>query len=244
MGAYDFLSESGYWASLYGTVTQHGFSSRDFIDSLGRRIYQTVNVNGMYNISGYFDYNFKIKKTGFNGGAGLNLNYGQNVNFVNGEENKVTNGSLGVRARMGYYKDKKFNAGFSSSFTQNISNSSIRTDITTNYWIQEHEFDFGIFLPWKMETGGEVSFNLRQKTSVFDENTNAVLVNLWLEKKILKNDAAKFRLYAFDILNQNIGFRRNISTNYISERTYNTFNQYFMLSFIWNFNKNGKPMEF
>ena len=244
MGAYDFLSESGYWASINGTVTQHGFSSRDFIDSLGRRIFQTVNVNGMYNVSGYFDYNFKIKKTGFNGGAGLNLTYGQNVNFVNGEENKVTNGNLGVRARMGYYKDKKFNAGFSSSITQNISNSSIRTDITTNFWIQEHEFDFGIFLPWKMETGGDVSFNLRQKTSVFDNNNNAVLVSLWVEKKILKNDAAKFRLYAFDILNQNIGFRRNISTNYISERTYNTFNQYFMLSFIWNFNKNGKPMEF
>ena len=244
MGAYDFLSESGYWASINGTVTQHGFSSRDFIDSIGRRIYQTVNVNGMYNVSGYFDYNFKIKKTGFNGGAGLNLTYGQNVNFVNGEENKVTNGNLGVRARMGYYKDKKFNAGFSSSITQNISNSSIRTDITTNFWIQEHEFDFGIFLPWKMETGGDVSFNLRQKTSVFDNNNNAVLVSLWVEKKILKNDAAKFRLYAFDILNQNIGFRRNISTNLISERTYNTFNQYFMLSFIWNFNKNGKPMEF
>ncbi len=244
MGAYNFLSESGYWASINGTVTQHGFSSRDFIDSIGRRIYQTVNVNGMYNLSGYFDYNFKIKKTGFNGGAGLNLTYGQNVNFVNGVENKVTNGNLGVRARMGYYKEKKFNAGFSSSFTQNISNSSIRTDITTNFWIQEHEFDFGIFLPWKMETGGDVSFNLRQKTSVFDNNNNAVLVSLWVEKKILKNDAAKFRLYAFDILNQNIGFRRNISTNLISERTYNTFNQYFMLSFIWNFNKNGKPMEF
>lgn len=244
MGAYDFLSESGYWASINGTYTQHGFSSRDFIDSIGRRIFQTVNVNGMYNVSGYFDYNFKIKKTGFNGGAGLNLTYGQNVNFVNGEENKVTNGNLGVRARMGYYKDKKFNAGFSSSITQNISNSSIRTDITTNFWIQEHEFDFGIFLPWKLETGGDISFNLRQKTSVFDNNNNAVLVSLWLERKILKNDAAKFRLYAFDILNQNIGFRRNISTNLISERTYNTFNQYFMLSFIWNFNKNGKPMEF
>jgi len=30
----------------------------------------------------------------------------------------------------------------------------------------------------------------------------------------------------------------------ISEKTYNTFNQYVMLSFIWNFNKNGKPMEY
>ncbi len=96
-----FYQKVAYWASLNGTVTQHGFSSRDFIDSIGRRIYQTVNVNGMYNVSGYFDYNFKIKKTGFNGGAGLNLNYGQNVNFVNGEENKVTNGNLGCAGTYG-----------------------------------------------------------------------------------------------------------------------------------------------
>jgi len=244
MGAYNFLTESGIWANFNFSATQDGFSTRDFIDSLGRRFSQTVNVNGIYNMNGYFDYNFKIKKTGFSGGAGLQMNYGQFVNFINSQENKVRNGSLLLRARMGYFKEKKFNVGFSSSFTQNISNSSIRTDITTNFWIQEHEFDYGIFLPWKLETGGEVSFNLRQKTSVFDNNTNAILVNLWLERKLLKSDAAKFRLYAFDILNQNIGFRRNISTNYISEKTYNTFNQYVMLSFIWNFNKNGKPMEY
>ena len=244
MGAYDFLTESSYWANFNFSATQDGFSTRDFIDSIGRRFSQTVNVNGIYNMRGYFDYNFKIKKTGFSGGAGLEMNYGQNVNFINRQENKIRNGSLGLRARMGYYKEKKFNVGFSSSFTQNISNSSIRTDITTNFWIQAHEFDYGIVLPWKLETGGEVSFNLRQKTSVFDNNTNAILVNLWLERKFLKNDGAKFRLYAFDILNQNIGFRRNISTNYISEKTYNTFNQYVMLSFIWNFNKNGKPMEY
>jgi hypothetical protein len=244
LGAYDFLTESGYWANINVSATQDGFGTRDFIDSLGRRFFQTKNVNGIYNVNGYFDYNFKIKKTAFNGGLGLQVNYGQLVNFVNDQENKVRNGALGLSARMGYYKEKKFNVGMSSSFTQNISNASIRTDITTNYWIQVHEFDYGIVLPWKLETGGEVSFNLRQKTSVFDNNTNAILVNLWLERKFLKSDGAKFRLYAFDILNQNIGFRRNISTNYISEKTYNTFNQYVMLSFIWNFNKNGKPMEY
>ena len=48
---------------------------------------------------------------------------------------------------------------------------------------------------------------------------------------------------ANDILNQNIGFDRNINDNFISERTYNTMRRYFMLSFIWNFSKNGKPME-
>ena len=63
-------------------------------------------------------------------------------------------------------------------------------------------------------------------------------------KKLFKNDQAVIRLYAFDILNQNIGFRRNINTNYISEKTYNTFNRYLMVSVIWNISKNGKPQTF
>ena len=86
MGAYNFLSESGLWANFTVSATQDGFSTRDFIDSLGRRFSQTVNVNGIYNMRSYFDYNFKIKKTGFSGGAGLEMNYGQFVNFINSQE--------------------------------------------------------------------------------------------------------------------------------------------------------------
>ena len=84
----------------------------------------------------------------------------------------------------------------------------------------------------------------RQKTSAFPEDNNAILWNMWLDRKFAKNDAFKLRVYAFDILDQNIGFRRTINTNLVSERTFNTFNRYLMFSVIWNFSKNGKPMSF
>jgi hypothetical protein len=64
-----------------------------------------------------------------------------------------------------------------------------------------------------------------------------------MDKKILKNSSGIIRFAAFDILDQNIGFQRDISSNFISERTYDTFRRYFMLSFIWNFSKNGKPQS-
>jgi len=99
-------------------------------------------------------------------------------------------------------------------------------------------------LPWKLEWETDVNFFIRQKTDVFQTNNNVVLWNMSLFKKIGKDDKFRFGVMANDLLNQNIGFKRDISTNYISEKTYNTYRQYFMVSLRWNFARNGKPQDF
>ena len=108
--------------------------------------------------------------------------------------------------------------------------------------MQNYDFNYGLFLGKKWELNGELSANLRQKTEAFPDNNNVLLWNMWLDRKVGKKDAFKLRLYAFDILNKNLGFERMINSNLINERTYNTYNRYLMLSVIWNFSKNGKPM--
>ena len=240
---FNFIAESGYWANMSLNYTQNSFATRDVVDSTGRRIYQTVNVNGVYNAYGYFSYNFKIKNTGWNFDVGSQLGYYQTMNFVNGEKNRTRSGNIGVNSSIRYMKEKKYSLGLRPEITYNFSTSSIRTDIKTDYWTQNYSVEYGLFFLKKFELNGEVTFQYRQKTSAFPENTNAILWNMWLDRKFAKNDAFKLRIYAFDILNQNIGFRRTINTNMVSERTYNTFNQYVMVSVIWNFSKNGKPMS-
>jgi Outer membrane protein beta-barrel family/Carboxypeptidase regulatory-like domain len=241
---YDFLSGGGLWTNLSYRFTQHAFSTRDIVDSLGRRIYQTVNVDGNYSINNYFDYYFKIKKPGIDIGLGYNFQKRRNINFVNGLKNTANSLQIGPSFNIGYNKEKKVNINYRAEFSYNFSKSSIRPDVETKYWTQVHNVNFGIFLPWKFEINTDVEFNLRQKTDVFDRDQNVTSWNASIDKKILKNDAAKIRIYAFDILNQNRGFNRNINSNLISERTYNTIRQYFMLSFTWNFGKNGKPKGF
>ena len=126
---YDFLSESGYWSNLSLNYTQNSFATRDIVDSIGRRIYQTVNVNDVYNARVYFSYNFKIKNTGWNFDIGTQEAYGQNVNFVNGEKNKTKSGNAGINGSVRYIKEKKFSAGFRPDMSYNFSTSSIRSDI-------------------------------------------------------------------------------------------------------------------
>jgi hypothetical protein len=63
------------------------------------------------------------------------------------------------------------------------------------------------------------------------------LLNAWFGKKMLPGDALVIKISGNDILNQNIGFNRNVSTNYVVQNTYSTIQRYFTLSAVWNFTK-------
>jgi hypothetical protein len=240
--SYKILSERGIWASLSYSTTQNSFSTLTTVKN-GQRISQPVNVNGNYSLNLYTDYNKKIKKLGVGIGPGFRFNKNRNVNFIDGLKNVNNNFTYGFEFGIWYEKEKKFSIGLRPNASRNISKSSLRPDIVTKYWTQEHEVNVNVFLPWKMEIGSDVSFNFRQKTDAFDKNNNSIRWNARLDKKLLKNDVARLRLSAFDILDQNISFQRNTNSNFISERNYDTFRRYFMVSLIWNFSKNGKPSE-
>jgi len=244
MGQFDFIEERGMWVGGGFNASQNAFGSRDVVDSIGRRVYQTVNVNGNYSYNLNFNYNFKVKKTPMTltfGGSANGSNY---VNFINGQKNITKTIGAGIEPSINYYVDKKFNFSINLNFRYNRSTSSIRPDVNTDYWVQEHHVDAGIQLPWKLEWESDVNFFIRQKTDVFKTNNNVILWNMSLFKKIGKDDKFRFGVTANDLLNQNIGFKRDISTNYISEKTYNTYRRYFMVSLRWNFAKNGKPQDF
>ncbi|HEY2726790.1 MAG TPA: hypothetical protein VGI61_06430, partial [Parafilimonas sp.] len=85
----------------------------------------------------------------------------------------------------------------------------------------------------------DCDFSYRQKTSVFDNNTNTIAWNAWIGRTFTKKDALLVKIIGHDLLDQNIGFNRTVNSNFISENTYSTIRRYFLLSIVWNFNKAG-----
>lgn len=80
--------------------------------------------------------------------------------------------------------------------------------------------------------------DLRQRISAFETNINLVVWNATLSKKLFKKDAGKISLVANDILDENKGFNRNISSTFVSEDRYQRVSRYFLLKFEWSFNRN------
>jgi hypothetical protein len=239
--SFKLLSERSLYANINFNTVQNDFSTINYIDALGRRISQPVNVQGNYSLGAYGYYSKKIKKTDLRLGLNADINKSHQVNFINTLKNVNNTFYIGISPRISFNKTQKIDINLGPRLNWTRTTSSIRPDEPTQYWTQEHYIDISVFLPWKMELNSDCTFSLREKTDAFDRNTNAIRWNARLDKKFLKNGAAVLRLSAFDILDQNIGFQRNVNSNFISERTYDTFRRYFMLTVIYNFNKNGKP---
>jgi hypothetical protein len=231
------LSHTNIYMNITYSGTQNAFASRDFVDSLGRRVSQAINVNGNRSLSGRLNYGFELfgAHLGVNGSASDS----RFVNIVNGLDNLTQNNTYSLGLFAGKTVEKLYANSISANATYTTSQSSIQQNAGIHYWTYNVHPDFDFYLPLKMQIHTDCDFIFRQKTSVFDNNNNVVLLNAWLGKKLLKGDAMLIKISVNDLFNQNIGFNRTVNSNFITENTYTTIQRYFMLSAVWNFTKSG-----
>ncbi|MBV9962647.1 MAG: TonB-dependent receptor [Parafilimonas sp.] len=237
--SFKVLSQRGFF--MYGNinVTENAIVTNQRTGTNGITTYTYVNTNGNYNAWAGLNYFKKFTKADFNLNWGIHYNGSRYTNFVNGEKNQTNNYSPGIELGFNKQKEKKYNINYWASINYNVSKSSINTELQTKYWSQSHNLDFTVYLPKKFEINNEVHADLRQKTAAFNTNNNVVVWNGYIGRRFLKNDKGLLKFYVYDLLNQNKGYDREINTNVITEKNYETINRYFMLSFVWNFSKSA-----
>lgn len=239
---YKVLKERGIFANASLNLTDNTITTSNAVDKLGRRVYQSVNTGGTYNYWSYLGYNIKVAPLKTRIGFNIQTNGSKFINFVNGDKNITHNNNYSFGPNAYYSIENKVGISLRANYGYNTSVSSIRKDVKTRYWTQVYSTDTYIALPYKFDFNTDINFNIRQATSVFDQNRNVFLWNASLSKRLFKEKCAlKFSIN--DILNQNIGFRRDIQSNFITENTYTTLRRFWMLSFTWNFTKNNAQTQ-
>jgi hypothetical protein len=236
---YKVLNERSIWAWLDYSNTQNAISNEVNVDSTGKRVSRSINVNGNYTLNGNLEYDCKWKKAGLNVAFYTNFNQSNIVSLVNDLPNTTHSGNYTLGNRLYKSKSDKYELGLRYSATYTMSRSSVNNSVTTDYWTYEVSPSMDIFLPDKFQIHADADVNLRPKTVNFGGNNNVVLLNAWIGKKLLKSDALVIRVSGNDLLNQNIGFNRTVNSNFISQNTYKTIKRYGMVSIIWNFTKAG-----
>jgi hypothetical protein len=238
--SYKALTGNNIWSSFSFTQINNDFTSYDFVSNEGKKIHQTVNVEGNYNANMYMHYGLKIKKLNLYWSNSLNGNLSNNVNYINKLKNINTSQSLGYRASFYYDKDEKYSLNGYGSFNYTRSNTSLRPDVVTQFWIQSYGIDADWRIKKKWNLSGECNFNIRQQNSTFSNNLNTTIINLSIERYFLTDDKLSIELGVYDLLNQNLGFSRTANSNYINENTHTVLKQYFMLNITYNFKKQPK----
>jgi hypothetical protein len=225
-------------------ATNNAITNSTQVDANGRTIRKYVNVDGSFNYNINIGYGLDVYK-GVNLGLRTGKNFSRYINFVNDVKNINDNNGTEYTLNLNYWSDTWFNFYWQISATNNQSTSSIRANITSNFWSYSSYGNFNFnFKKAKTYISIENDINVYQKSAAFPDQRNIYLVSPSIRKVIGKKDQFELKLFAFDIFNQNNYVRRNISSNFISETTNNGIRRYFLLGFVYNFSKNSKPPSF
>lgn len=248
---YNVLKERGLWSSLNASFMQNAFVQFSSIDSVGRRTYQTVNADGVYNIGLNSSYNFKIPETKWRLGIGPVANINRNVDFVQDTKtgqtvkNFTNVTSYGFNMSINQYVPDKYDFYIGPNFTWNSSKASVNDAADIKYWQFNGWANGSVKLSGKakIDLTSEVNYQVRQKDPRFPQNNNFVTWNAAIIKHLFKSQL-DVKLGLYDILNQNRGFDRSFNSYSFTETHYVTLKRFWLLTLTWNFSKNGKPASF
>lgn len=238
--SYKVFTQRGFFFFGNISTTENAIVTSSTVDySSGKTVNQYINTNGNLNYNSNFNYNMKLKKADMNLSFGIDLNGGNYTNYINNIKNTTTNVNYGLNAGINKQKEKKYDFNYYMNVNYNQSNSSINTSVSTNYWTQDHHLSLNFQLPWKFEVDNNIDASFRQKTDLFSKNNDVIQWNAYIGKKIFKNDKGLIKISAFDILGQDKGYDRYITSSVIQETNYQTIGRYFLLSFVWNISTNA-----
>jgi hypothetical protein len=234
---YKVLSGKYIFVNMGTTFNNNAATNFSSVDSFGKRTYFPINVNGNYNYYLWSVWNSGQGDKKLSHEIQPGANGGRSVNFLNGQRNVNTFNTFTLSYGLRYSVQEKYNFFIGPNISRNLSKSSLRPTSNNNYWSYGGRADGYLKLPWNLEINSDADFNLRQKTDAFPDNTNIIVWNAQLTKKLLKDKSLRLSVIAHDILNQNIGFSRTINSNFINEERYDRLARYFLLQLSWTFNK-------
>lgn len=240
---YKPLTGTSLWSNASFTHTYDAFATRDYVDTSGRRVHQTVNTDGNRSFYGAVYHNMQLKKLKMGLHNSISASLSRSVNFVNALQNVNNNQSVTYGLDLSKDEEDKYYVSVEGNLTYNRSTTSIRPDVLTQYWMQEYQLYIQYSLPFDVKLETDVTYNVRQKTAEFNNNLNTTIVNVGLERAFGKKENLEVGFYIKDLLNQNIGFRRTANSNFINENIHTVLRRYFMLKLTYTFNSANREVK-
>jgi hypothetical protein len=237
-------SQSIYISGNFG-FTSNQIVSNTETNRKGESIRQSVNLKEEtpINYSAYGGFSRKVKALGVNMGLNLNAGGSTSYNYVKEELkeralNKTTSSRFGPRFSISRYKDKfEFNLSYGPSY--NAQESSLQKERSNKGWGTAGFGYFKVILPGKFEIQSDAEYTYTPASASFNTSFEQMIINASIAKSFFKKQDLKAMVKVNDLLNQNRGFSRNASANFITQTSYNNINRYFMFSLVWDFNKMG-----
>ncbi|MGB4724777.1 MAG: TonB-dependent receptor family protein [Sediminibacterium sp.] len=236
--SFDIFTQKIIFATLSGSFIENDIQNSTTISGGGVQTIKPVNLSGTYNVNGFFNYGFPIKKPKSNLNLMANVSRSQTQTLVNSISNFTRNTNLGGTVSWTTNIKEGFDMNFSSNSNLTMARYTLQPQQNGDFFSQTVSTEATIYSKsgWVLSTDFDYIYNAGRSEGF---NTSIPLWNASLSKQMLKNKAGELKFYVFDLLNQNISISRNVTSNYIQDLQTRVLKRYFMISFTYNLRKFG-----
>lgn len=235
---FNFTSGRVLFVGMNANMIQNRIVNNNIrLDSSGAQLSMPENVNGYYNLAGFYNYSVPFQNRTYVISLNGNVNYNHDVGLVDSRKNIGNNWTTTQRLNFEFnFKEWiQFTAG--GSYGLNSTKYTLTQNgerISSNTWGANSTMRLDI--PGGVIVRYDISYlvNTGLAASV---NANPTLLNASIEKTLFKNKSGFIRLSGFDIFNQNISVTRQVTGNAIIDSRVNRLTRYFMLTFTYKLTK-------
>lgn len=219
----------------------------------GGQFIKPINLNGNFNLSGFINYGFPLKKPKSNINLTTRLSFNRDVTLTKTIVSKDVLNPPNVRSLTNNYiagqtirwtmnLQERFDLNFASTSTFNFIRYTVNSSQNGDYFTQSisAEPTYSTKSGWVLGSNFDLQMN-RGQGAEFDQT-----IPLWsasLSKLMLKNKRGELKFNVYDILNQNKSISRTSSENSIIDTRTQVLTRYFLLSFTYNIRKGNQPQQ-
>ncbi len=240
--SFDPSTQHVFFVTLNASTIVNDIQSQLIPNLKGGQTTTYVNLNGTYNIAGYFNYGIALKKPKSNLNFTSNVNYAQSQTLVGSltapgvfEHDYTKNTTLAETVAWTTNIKKNFDMNFSSASTYNIARNTLHPTQNLDYFSEILNAEITAYTNngWLIATTFTYTYS---DTRTPGYNASVPLLNPSIAKELFKKKNGELRLTVFDLLKQNTSVSKSVSLNQVSTSRTTTLTQYAMLTFTYNLN--------
>lgn len=238
--SFDVVSQKLFFATVNANFTANDIQNSTTYLPNGAQFTRPVNLNGTYNINGFLNYGFPLKKPKSNINLGVNLSNSQSQTLVNNLSNYTRNTTAGFNASWTTNIKEGFDMNFSSNSSFSFARYTLQPQQNGDFFTQTFVAEPTIYTKsgWVFSTDFRYIKNTGRAEGF---NTNIPLWSASIAKQLFKKKEGELKFYVFDLLNQNQSLTRNVTGNTIQDVSTVVLKRYFMISFTYNLRSFGAP---
>ncbi|MBR5332540.1 MAG: TonB-dependent receptor [Muribaculaceae bacterium] len=237
----DFNMEAQRSIMLMGFVryNQNSIVSKTSFDpETGGRVTNYTNENGVWNARLMNMISMPLRNKAFSFSNHLFGFYSATVGYNNAERNRSGSFMVGESFSFAWRPDY-FEFELRPSYNLQIVRNTVQKTSDRNVHTYGGTFNATYNAPFGLSVNSELTYSGYQGYTIGEDDPNQWLWNASIGYSFLKGRAATVSLKAFDLLQQKVSIRRNVTANYIDDTEYNTLTRYFMINFTYKFNTFG-----